>query len=69
MTILGDSKNTIHHLIQSSLPSEARLKTRFVRIQSLIKEIGQVSFWHAKRELNSLLDEMENKGANGEFGS
>jgi hypothetical protein len=41
----------------------------FVRRQSLIKETSQVFFWHVKRELNSLPDEMENKGVNGEFGS
>jgi hypothetical protein len=40
----------------------------FMRIQSLFKEIDQVSFWHVKRELNSFPYEMENNGENGVFG-
>jgi ribonuclease HI len=64
--VVGDSKNTIRHLKLFSLPTDAILRSIFLRIHGIINEFNQVFLWHIRRDLNSLLDELANKGINGE---
>jgi len=60
--ILGDSKNTIKHMRNGSLPKDSRLKAIILqKIRLEIQHGPQVEFLHFHQHNNSIADQKDNK--------
>ena len=61
LTVVGDSRLILHHLICRELPSSSRLRQVIRRIFLLMPLFSSIEFFHVLRDLNEQADSAANE--------